>query len=174
METSSKTRGRETIPRRVKGDIEDISSELDKRGERLHFLDEIPRVLLLSRSPHWIEKSRLGKSENPSSYGSKRCRCIRRCWKDNGRFQSYDGSSQPRATVDWKDKLIVRSSVIAPDSSLSTIGRATRTRMTTMNIHKRLIEQYLQQYYRTDHYAPCQSCLHTAELDYSGAMLLKL
>ncbi|GFV81314.1 hypothetical protein TNCV_4773401 [Trichonephila clavipes] len=39
--------GHET-PLRVKGDIKDVSSELDNGGERLPFLDEMPRILLIS------------------------------------------------------------------------------------------------------------------------------
>ncbi|GFW39094.1 uncharacterized protein TNCV_1830861 [Trichonephila clavipes] len=49
---------------------------------------------------------------------------VRRCcqeWVDNGRFQRHDGSGQPRATADREDRLIVRSAVTAPDSSLLTI-----------------------------------------------------
>ncbi|GFX55794.1 uncharacterized protein TNCV_3428651 [Trichonephila clavipes] len=42
--------GRETAPLRVKGDIEDVSSELDNGGYRWHFLDETPRTLLLLAS----------------------------------------------------------------------------------------------------------------------------
>ncbi|PRD32085.1 UNVERIFIED_CONTAM: hypothetical protein NCL1_21533 [Trichonephila clavipes] len=46
---------------------------------------------------------------------------IRRCWQewvDNGRFQLYYGSGGLKATADWENKLIVRSVVTAPDSSL--------------------------------------------------------
>ncbi|GFU19022.1 hypothetical protein TNCV_430621 [Trichonephila clavipes] len=49
---------------------------------------------------------------------------IRSClqgWMDNGRFQRHDGSGRPRATADREDKLISRSAVTAPESSLSTI-----------------------------------------------------
>ncbi|GFU88304.1 HTH_Tnp_Tc3_2 domain-containing protein [Trichonephila clavipes] len=47
---------------------------------------------------------------------------IRRCWQgkvNNGRFQRHDGSGRPRATADREERLIVRSAVSAPDSSLS-------------------------------------------------------
>ncbi|GFW89296.1 transposable element Tc1 transposase [Trichonephila clavipes] len=37
------------------------------------------------------------------------------------RFHRHDSSGQPRATADQKNRLIVRSAVTAPDSSLSTI-----------------------------------------------------
>ncbi|PRD23980.1 UNVERIFIED_CONTAM: hypothetical protein NCL1_44958 [Trichonephila clavipes] len=40
--------GHETTPLRMKGDIEDVYGELDNGGQRLHFLDEILRILLLS------------------------------------------------------------------------------------------------------------------------------
>ncbi|GFX83651.1 HTH_Tnp_Tc3_2 domain-containing protein [Trichonephila clavipes] len=69
---------------------------------------------------------------------------IRRClqdWVDSGRFQCRDGSGRPRATADREDRLIVRSAVTKPDSSLSAIRHATRTRMSTMTIHRRLIER---------------------------------
>ncbi|GFV73809.1 HTH_Tnp_Tc3_2 domain-containing protein [Trichonephila clavipes] len=74
---------------------------------------------------------------------------IRRCcqeWVDSGRFQRRDSSGQPRATADREDRLIVRSAVTAPDSSLSTMRRATRTRESTMTIHRRLIERNLRSY----------------------------
>ncbi|GFX81897.1 hypothetical protein TNCV_2570971 [Trichonephila clavipes] len=41
---------RHETPLRVKGDIEDVSSELDNESLRLHFLDEMPIILLLSIS----------------------------------------------------------------------------------------------------------------------------
>ncbi|GFU79547.1 hypothetical protein TNCV_2844631 [Trichonephila clavipes] len=44
------------------------------------------------------------------------------------RFQRHNGSGRPRATEDWEDRLIVISTVTAPDSSLSTIRCASRTR----------------------------------------------
>ncbi|GFU20221.1 HTH_Tnp_Tc3_2 domain-containing protein, partial [Trichonephila clavipes] len=68
---------------------------------------------------------------------------IRRCWRewmDNGRFQLHDGSGRPRATADREDRLIVRSAVTAPYSSLSTIRRKTHTRVFPMTIHRWLIE----------------------------------
>ncbi|GFU59593.1 HTH_Tnp_Tc3_2 domain-containing protein [Trichonephila clavipes] len=64
---------------------------------------------------------------------------IRRCWQewvDRVRFQRHDGS--------------------APDSSLSTTRRATRTRVSTMIIHKRIVEQSLQSY-RPLHHLPLTS-----------------
>ncbi|GFX91457.1 HTH_Tnp_Tc3_2 domain-containing protein [Trichonephila clavipes] len=65
---------------------------------------------------------------------------IRRCWQEweggNGRFQRHDGSSRLRATADLK----YRSAVTAPDSSLSTIRCATHTQVSTMTIHRRLVE----------------------------------
>ena len=58
---------------------------------------------------------------------------IRRCWQewvDNGRFRRHNGSGRPMATTDREDRVMVRSAVTAPDSSLSTIRRATRTQAT--------------------------------------------
>ncbi|GFW48715.1 hypothetical protein TNCV_4242961 [Trichonephila clavipes] len=40
--------GHETIPLRVKGENEYVSSELDNGGQRVHFLNETPRIILLS------------------------------------------------------------------------------------------------------------------------------
>ncbi|GFV16207.1 hypothetical protein TNCV_3379711 [Trichonephila clavipes] len=60
----------------------------------------------------------------------RRDAAIRRCrqvWADSGRFQRHDGSGQPRPIADREDKLIVRSTVTAPDSSLSTIRLTTHT-----------------------------------------------
>ncbi|GFX97086.1 HTH_Tnp_Tc3_2 domain-containing protein [Trichonephila clavipes] len=74
---------------------------------------------------------------------------IRRCWQDwvdNGRFQRHEGSGRSRAIADREDRLTVRSAVTAPDSSLSTVRRATRTRVSTMTIHRRLIERNLSSY----------------------------
>ncbi|GFW50396.1 HTH_Tnp_Tc3_2 domain-containing protein [Trichonephila clavipes] len=72
---------------------------------------------------------------------------IRRCWHewvDNGRFQRHDGSGRPRDTSDREDRLIVRSAVTVHGSLLSTIRLATRTRVSTMTIHRRLIERNLR------------------------------
>ncbi|GFV14582.1 HTH_Tnp_Tc3_2 domain-containing protein [Trichonephila clavipes] len=53
----------------------------------------------------------------------------------------HEGSGRPRAAADREDRLIVKSAVTAPDSSLSTIRRATRTRVP---IHRWLIEENLR------------------------------
>ncbi|GFY21970.1 HTH_Tnp_Tc3_2 domain-containing protein [Trichonephila clavipes] len=60
------------------------------------------------------------------------------------RFQRHDGSSRPRATADRKDRLTVRLAATAPDSSLSTTRLAICTRVSTMTIHRWLIEQNLR------------------------------
>ncbi|GFX89131.1 HTH_Tnp_Tc3_2 domain-containing protein [Trichonephila clavipes] len=68
---------------------------------------------------------------------------IRRCWQEwvaNSRFQRHEGNGRPRATADREDVLIVKSAVTAPDSSLSIIRHATHTRVSTMTLHRRLIE----------------------------------
>ncbi|GFU88902.1 HTH_Tnp_Tc3_2 domain-containing protein [Trichonephila clavipes] len=74
---------------------------------------------------------------------------IRRCWQewvDSGKFQGHDGSGRLRATADREDRLIVRSAVTASNSSFSTSRRTTRTRVSTMTIHRRLIERNLRSY----------------------------
>ncbi|GFU50336.1 HTH_Tnp_Tc3_2 domain-containing protein [Trichonephila clavipes] len=65
---------------------------------------------------------------------------------DRGRFQRHAGSGRPRPTADWGDRLMVRLAFTAPDSSLSTIRRVTSTRVSTMTIYRRLIEQNLRSY----------------------------
>ncbi|GFX02595.1 HTH_Tnp_Tc3_2 domain-containing protein [Trichonephila clavipes] len=68
---------------------------------------------------------------------------IRKCWQEkvkNGRFQRHDGSGRPRTTADKEDRLTVKSVVTVLDSSLSTIRRTTRTRVSTTTIYRRLIE----------------------------------
>ncbi|GFV49847.1 transposable element Tcb1 transposase [Trichonephila clavipes] len=68
---------------------------------------------------------------------------IRRCrqeWVDSDKFQRHDGSDRPRATTDREDRLIVSSAATAPDSSLSTIRHTTHTRVSSMTIHRRLID----------------------------------
>ncbi|GFT35525.1 HTH_Tnp_Tc3_2 domain-containing protein [Trichonephila clavipes] len=97
---------------------------------------------------------------------------IRRCWQErtnNGRFQHHDGSGGSRATADREDRLIVGSVVTVPDSSLSIIRRPTYSRVSTMTIHRQLIENEI--YIRTDRYATYHSHLHIIELDYIGAWL---
>ncbi|GFW65116.1 HTH_Tnp_Tc3_2 domain-containing protein [Trichonephila clavipes] len=57
---------------------------------------------------------------------------IGKCWQEwvnNVRFQCHDGSGQPRATADRKDILIGISAFTVPDSTLSTIRHATRSRV---------------------------------------------
>ncbi|GFW84345.1 HTH_Tnp_Tc3_2 domain-containing protein [Trichonephila clavipes] len=126
-------------------------------------LSEFERGRIIGRKEggwaNWRTACQMGQSDA----------AIRRCWQElvgYGRFQRHDGSGRPRATADQESILITRSGVTALDSSLSTIRRTTRTRVSTMNIHRRLIEQ---NYARTDRYATCHSRLHTVELDYSGA-----
>ncbi|GFW49247.1 hypothetical protein TNCV_3057571 [Trichonephila clavipes] len=55
-------------------------------------------------------------------------------------LKSIRHKKKRRATANLDYRLIVRSAVTAPDSSLSTIGRATRTRVSTMTFHKRPID----------------------------------
>ncbi|GFX63226.1 HTH_Tnp_Tc3_2 domain-containing protein [Trichonephila clavipes] len=64
---------------------------------------------------------------------------IRRCWQEwvyNGRFQHHDGSAQHRATANWEGRLIVISVI--------TARHATRTQVSTMTIHRQLIERNLR------------------------------
>ncbi|GFS57021.1 HTH_Tnp_Tc3_2 domain-containing protein [Trichonephila clavipes] len=74
---------------------------------------------------------------------------VGRCWGewvDIGRFQHHDDSGRPRVTADQENRLIVRSAVTASDSSLPTIRCTTNTRVSSMNIHRRLIVRNLHSY----------------------------
>ena len=59
-------------------------------------------------------------------------------------MQHQDGSGRLRATTEHEDRVIVRSAVTAPSSSLSTIRRSTQTPVSTMTIHRRLRERNLR------------------------------
>ncbi|GFV14356.1 hypothetical protein TNCV_807881 [Trichonephila clavipes] len=74
-------------------------------------------------------------------------------------------------TADREDRLIVKSAVTAPDSSLSTIRHAIHTRVSAMTFHRRLIERNVA---CTDRYASCPSRLHTVKPDYNGAWFDKI
>ncbi|GFX92129.1 transposable element Tc1 transposase [Trichonephila clavipes] len=71
---------------------------------------------------------------------------ISRYWQEwvNVIFQCHQGSGQPRATADRQNRLITKSAVTVPDSSFSTIRRATHIRVSTMTIYRRLIERNLR------------------------------
>ncbi|GFX65161.1 transposable element Tc1 transposase [Trichonephila clavipes] len=72
---------------------------------------------------------------------------IRRCWQewvDSGRFQRHDGSGRAKTTADREGILIFRSAVTALDLSLSTLRHAARTRVSTLTVHRRLIEHSLR------------------------------
>ncbi|GFS65740.1 hypothetical protein TNCV_3853801 [Trichonephila clavipes] len=58
---------------------------------------------------------------------------------------SNDGYSC-QATANQEDRVIVRLAATELDSSLSTIRRKTRTGVSTMNIHRRLIERNVSSY----------------------------
>ncbi|GFY08925.1 uncharacterized protein TNCV_4661171 [Trichonephila clavipes] len=98
---------------------------------------------------------------------------IRRCWQeriDGGRFQLHDSRGRPRATADREDRLIIRSAVTAPDSSLSIIRRATRTRVSIMTIQRRMIERKLHSYRPLRHlplrHLPLTPALYRARLQW--------
>ncbi|GFT67762.1 HTH_Tnp_Tc3_2 domain-containing protein [Trichonephila clavipes] len=93
---------------------------------------------------------------------------IRRCWQEwagNGIFQRRDCSDSPKATADREERLIVRSSHTWSDSSLSTIRRATRTRVFTMTIRRRLIDRHLLSY-RSLRHLPLTSVHFRARLQW--------
>ncbi|GFX20401.1 HTH_Tnp_Tc3_2 domain-containing protein [Trichonephila clavipes] len=61
-------------------------------------------------------------------------------WVESGRFQRHDVNGRPRAAADRENRLTVRSDVTVPDLSLSSIRCKTHTRVSTVTIHRRLIE----------------------------------
>ncbi|GFS56429.1 hypothetical protein TNCV_4302621 [Trichonephila clavipes] len=101
---------------------------------------------------HWkgpdLEILEIRKTQNRVSKGYYPTDCLKitrliQDWYDRvdcGRFQRHDGSGRHRATADREDRLVVRSAVTVPDSSLSTIRLETRTRVSNMTIPRRLIE----------------------------------
>ncbi|GFW59396.1 HTH_Tnp_Tc3_2 domain-containing protein [Trichonephila clavipes] len=117
---------------------------MPRRGIRAHYEQiEFERC-------HVIEPKKAGwANRRIARHIGRSDAAIRRCsqeWVGNGRFKRHDGRGRPRATADRENRLIVRSAVTASDSSLSTIKRTTRTRVSTMTIHRRLIEQNLRSY----------------------------
>ncbi|GFW32873.1 HTH_Tnp_Tc3_2 domain-containing protein [Trichonephila clavipes] len=87
----------------------------------------------------------------------------------NKRDDSHMGRSDAAirrywATADREARLMVRSAVTTPDSSLSTIRRANRTLVSTMTIPKRLVERNLRSYRPLRH-------LRTIQPDYNGVWL---
>ncbi|GFW46193.1 uncharacterized protein TNCV_4210721 [Trichonephila clavipes] len=70
-------------------------------------------------------------------------RCLQE-WLDNSRFQCHDDSGRRKVTADRENRLTVKSGVTGPDSSLSTIRRATPTRVLNLTILRRLIERNLR------------------------------
>lgn len=72
---------------------------------------------------------------------------IRRCWQEwvnHGRTQRQEGSGRPRETTEREDRSIVRAALRAPDSSLSSILRATGASVTARTINRRLRERGLR------------------------------
>ncbi|GFV57307.1 HTH_Tnp_Tc3_2 domain-containing protein [Trichonephila clavipes] len=113
---------------------------MSHRGIRAHYeqLSEFERGRIIEqKEAGWANRRiacHMGRSDE----------AIRRCWQERveyDRFQRYDGSGRPRVTADVEDRFTVRSAVTASDSSLSTIRRTTRTRVSTITIHRRLIER---------------------------------
>ncbi|GFX65586.1 HTH_Tnp_Tc3_2 domain-containing protein [Trichonephila clavipes] len=83
---------------------------------------------------NWRFSRHMGRNDAP----------IRRCWQewvDSGRFLRHDGRGRPKAAAYRKDRLIVRLAVAAPYLSLRTLRRVTRIRVSTMTIHRRLMER---------------------------------
>ncbi|GFW48810.1 HTH_Tnp_Tc3_2 domain-containing protein [Trichonephila clavipes] len=120
--------------------------------------EEIPRLRIRAHYEqlsefergHIIELKEAGRANRRiARHMGRSDAAIRKCWQEwveNGRFQRHDGSGRPREKADREDKMIVKSAVTASESSLSTIRRTTRTRVSTMTIHRWLIERNLRSY----------------------------
>ncbi|GFU83237.1 hypothetical protein TNCV_3738481 [Trichonephila clavipes] len=65
--------------------------------------------------------------------------------------QSLKKFGRPRVTADRENRLIAIPAVTAPDPSLLTIRRASRTRVPTITIHRQLAEQNLHPYQTLRH-----------------------
>ncbi|GFW91970.1 HTH_Tnp_Tc3_2 domain-containing protein [Trichonephila clavipes] len=103
-----------------------MTEKMPRRGIRAHYeqLSEFERGRIIELKEGGWANRRIARQMARSDAA------IRRCWQEwveNNRFQRHDGSGRPRATADREDRLIVRSADTAPDSSLSTIRRTTRT-----------------------------------------------
>ncbi|UYV76677.1 hypothetical protein LAZ67_14001718 [Cordylochernes scorpioides] len=65
--------------------------------------------------------------------------------EQNGKMQRQDGSGRrPRDTTKREDREIVRTTVAAPDSTLSTIQRVTGTQVSKILIERRLRDRNLR------------------------------
>ncbi|GFX22359.1 HTH_Tnp_Tc3_2 domain-containing protein [Trichonephila clavipes] len=115
------------------------------RRNRVHYeqLSEFERCRILGlKDIDWANR-RIVRHMDRSDAANKRCW---QEWVDYGRFQPHDGSGRPRIKADWEDRVIIPSAITTQDSSLSTIKSATSTRVSTMTIHRRLIELNLRSY----------------------------
>ncbi|UYV67085.1 hypothetical protein LAZ67_4003851 [Cordylochernes scorpioides] len=65
-------------------------------------------------------------------------------WVNNRRIQRQDGSGRPRDTTEREDRAIVRTTVAAQASTLSTIQRVTGIQVSKMTINRRLKERNLR------------------------------
>ncbi|GFU35591.1 HTH_Tnp_Tc3_2 domain-containing protein [Trichonephila clavipes] len=113
----------DTVSRRIDDIAEDVEQQL--------FEFERGRIIGLKEGG-WANR-RIARDMG------RRDAAIIRCWQEwvnNGKFLRHDCSGRPRDTSDQEDRFIIRSTVTALDSSLSTIRRATHTRGSTMTIHK--------------------------------------
>ncbi|GFV19034.1 HTH_Tnp_Tc3_2 domain-containing protein [Trichonephila clavipes] len=129
-------------------------------------LSEFERGCIIGlKETHWANRRitlHMGRSDAANKICSQE-------WMDSGRFQRQDDSGQPRATADKEDELIVRSGVISLDSSVATIRQVTRTRVFTMVIHRRMIEQNLRSH-RPLHHQPLTSPHCVARLQWCLAL----
>ncbi|GFS96471.1 uncharacterized protein TNCV_17871 [Trichonephila clavipes] len=120
--------GHET-PLRVKGDIEDVSSGLDNGGQRLHFLDEMAKILMLS-DPDFDVKSyfKCGieniDNVNSGEYGRAGC----------SSFATPDENGKRRSSP--KQKILIKKDKSFVDVHTYKTGRVLANRKTVIYIYK--------------------------------------
>ncbi|GFW39114.1 HTH_Tnp_Tc3_2 domain-containing protein [Trichonephila clavipes] len=122
-----------------------MTEKMPRLKIRAHYeqLSEFERGRIIEMKEAGWPNRRIVRHMGRSDAASRRCL---QKWVESGRFQRHDGSGRPRATADREDRLIIRSAITSSNSSLSTIRRATRTRVSTMTIHRRLKGRNLRSY----------------------------
>ncbi|GFW26837.1 HTH_Tnp_Tc3_2 domain-containing protein [Trichonephila clavipes] len=114
------------------------NEKMPRRRMRVHYeqLSEFERGRIIGLKELGWANRRITRHMGQNYAAFKRCS---QKWVDSVKFPRLDGSGRSRASADRDDRLIAKSAVTAPDSSLSTIRSVTCTRVSTMTIHRWLI-----------------------------------
>ncbi|GFW86119.1 transposable element Tcb2 transposase [Trichonephila clavipes] len=131
------------------------------RGQLIEIAMKAPSQIIEGQQEAGWEYYRIARHIN------RRDASVRRCGHEcsnNVRFQRHDDSSRSRVKAELEVSFIVISAVTVPNTLLLTIRRATRTRVSTMTIHRRLIHRSLRLYRPLRHLplttAQCQAPFH--------------